>query len=170
MVLRSQPVEVLTTTPPLLQALVVNPEAYDLLLAKVRGIVWTGTSMSDESHRLLSEELLPAIPLVGWYGNTLMGIACQRPPAEGDAYRCIFQPPAPWALVRLVDPTEPTREVGYGERGRVKLSVLTEERFLPWMLERDSAIRVAPRRVGLGDDVAQVAPLDGAGPQTEGVY
>lgn len=168
--LQSQPVRVLTVTPPLLQALLERPDAAELVAAKVKGIIWFGTSFSPEALRLLEEELLPGVPLVGWYGNTLAGIACQRPRLPGDAYPCIFVPPSPSAIVKLVDPREPTREVGYGERGQVRLSVLNFELFLPWHLERDAAVRVEPAAEGHWDGLAEVAPLGGGGVQVEGVY
>jgi hypothetical protein len=169
LLLQTQPVEVLTVTPPLLQALCEHPEAYRLMTAKIRGIIWFGTSMSAETLRLLEAELLPGIPLMGWYGNTLMGIACQRPRRADDAFRCIFQAPSPAAVVRLVDPADPVREVAYGEAGQVRLSVLNYECFLPWHLERDQAVRVKAAEPG-PDELAEVAPLDGAGAAVEGVY
>ncbi len=169
-VLRTQPVRVLTITPPLLQALCEHPEAYALLQAKVRGIIWFGTSLSEEGLRLLEEELLPGARLVGWYGNTLMGIACQRPRQPGDLYRCIFTPPAPGAVVQVVDPAHPTRPVAYGQAGQVRISVLHREMFLPYHLERDRAIRVPPAVGERTDGLAGVAPLAGAGPAVEGVY
>jgi len=170
LVLRTQPIAVLTATPPLLQALLERPEAAGLIQAKVRGIIWFGTSFSPEALRLLEEELLPGIPLVGWYGNTLAGIACQRPRLPGDRYPCVFVPPSPSAILRLVDPADPTREVGYHERGQVRLSVLNYELFLPWHLERDAAVRVPPAAAGDWDGLAEVAPLEGGGVQVEGVY
>lgn len=169
-VLRTQPVAVVTTTPPLLQALCDHPEAYRLLCDKVRGIIWFGTSMSEESLRFFEEELLPRARLVGWYGNTLMGIACQRPRRPGDPHRCIFVPPAD-AWVRVVDPADPARQVAPGERGQVCISLLNRELFLPWHLERDGAVRVPAAAPAFSDDLARVAPLGGqSGVQAEGVY
>ncbi|WP_374711616.1 hypothetical protein [Symbiobacterium terraclitae] len=169
-VLEGQPVEVLSTTPPLLQALCERPETYALLAAQVKGIIWFGTSLSSEGLRLLEEELLPDARLVGWYGNTLMGIACQRPRREGDAHRCVFAPPGPDAVVRVVDPRDPARRVAPGEAGQVRISLLTRELFLPWHLERDRAVRVDWEGGALWDHVAEVAPLDGGGARVEGVY
>lgn len=169
-VLRTQPVAALSATPPLLQALCEHPEAYGLLSAKVKGIIWFGTSLTAEGLRLLEEELLPDARLVGWYGNTLMGIACQRPRREGDAHRCVFSPPGPDAVVRVVDPQDPTRRVKPGEAGQVRISLLNRELFLPWHLERDRAVRVAWPGSDLWDELAEVAPLEGGGPRVEGVY
>ncbi len=168
--LRTQPVQVLSATPPILQALCEQPEAYAHLAGSVRGIIWFGTSLSPEALRLLEEELLPNARLVGWYGNTLMGIACQRPRRPGDPHPCIFTPPVPGAILRLVDPADPIRRVAPGEEGQVRISLLNRELFLPWHLERDRAVRVASAQPDLWDDVANVAPLDGGGARTEGVY
>ncbi|WP_273380686.1 hypothetical protein [Symbiobacterium thermophilum] len=169
-VLRTQPVRVLSTTPPLLQALCEHPEAYAALAGRVEGIIWFGTSLSAEGLRLLEEELLPEARFVGWYGNTLMGIACQRPRREGDTHRCIFSPPGPAAVVRVVDPQDPSRRVAPGEAGQVRISLLTRELFLPWHLERDRAVRVPWAGSELWDELAEVAPLDGGGARVEGVY
>ncbi|MGE5673346.1 MAG: hypothetical protein ACM3XM_05615 [Mycobacterium leprae] len=169
-VLRTQPVEVLAVTPPLLEALCANPEAYDLLQQKLKGVIWFGTSMTDESLRLMEEELLPGVPMVGWYGNTLAGIACQRPRTAADPFRCIFHLPGPGSIARVVEPGNPATRVGYGEEGQICIHVLHEEMFLPWHLERDRAVRVKPEGSLVGDDVAHVAPFTGSGAAVEGVY
>lgn len=169
-VLESQPVTVLSATPPLLQALCERRRAYQLVSEKVKGVVWFGTSLSAEGLRLLEEELLPDTRLVGWYGNTLMGIACQRPPQPGDSFRCVFAPPGPAAVVRVVDPADPQRRVAPGEAGQVCISLLNRELFLPWHLERDQAVRVAWQGSDLWDELAQVSPLGGGGVRVEGVY
>jgi hypothetical protein len=168
--LRTQPIQILTVTPPLLQALCEHPDALPLLEAKVKGVIWFGTSLSDEALRLLEEEILPDAVFVGWYGNTLAGIACQRPRQPGDPYRAIFTPPEPSAFYRLVDPADPGREVGYGESGQARISVLNREVFLPWHLERDRAVRVEPAEIGGPDCLARVEPLGGGGVRVEGVY
>jgi len=168
--LRTQPIQVLSATPPLLQALCEHPEAYSHLAEKIRGIVWFGTSVSPEALRLLEEELLPNARLVGWYGNTLMGIACQRPRRPGDPHPCIFTPPVPAAVLRLVEPGDPSRRVPVGAVGQVRISLLNRELFLPWHLERDRAVRVESAQPADWDDLAQVAPLHGGGVRTEGVY
>ncbi len=166
-ILRTQPVQAVAATPALLQALCDHDEAHALLQEKVRGVIWFGTSMSDESLRFFEEELLPSAVMVGWYGNTLMGIACQRPRQCGDPYRCIFTPPAD-AWVRVVDAQH--REVACGETGQVCISLLGRELFLPWHLERDQAVRVSATAPAFSDDLARVAPVGGGGLRTEGVY
>ena len=44
-------------------------------------------------------------------------------------------------MIEVVDPDNPTRIVGYGETGRVRLTTLTREFFMPRFLERDEAER-----------------------------
>ena len=60
---------------------------------------------------------------------------------------------------------------GYGEWGRVELTTLTQEFFMPRFLERDEALRRGPRHPYAWDGVAEVRPF-GAMEKTivEGVY
>ncbi|WSS24326.1 long-chain fatty acid--CoA ligase [Streptomyces sp. NBC_01190] len=173
-VLSTQPVAVLFATPPVLEALAADEQLYDLARRKLRGIIWAGTSISPETLRVVEEELFPDAAVVGLYGNTLMGIAPQRPrdrsrPDEG----CVFIPYHPFSRVRVVDPEEPGRLVGYGERGQARISLLSRDMLLPWALERDAVIRVAPTAAYPQDGLADIRPLtaDGApAPVVEGVY
>ena len=59
----------------------------------------------------------------------------------------------------------------YDEWGRVELTTLTKEFFMPRFLERDEAIRRRPRAPYAWDGVAEVRPF-GAMEKTivEGVY
>lgn len=156
-VLLSQPVEVLSTTPPLIEAICARPELCELVAAKVRAVVWAGTSFSAESLRTVEQDLLPGLRLVGVYGNSLMGVAPQRPRREEDVYPCVFEPFAQTTRLDLVD--EDGREVAYGERGRVRLNLVSEEMFLPNVLERDQAVRVRPAEEGGPDGLAEVASV-----------
>ena len=47
-------------------------------------------------------------------------------------------------MLEVVDPDEPTRLVDYGKTGRVRLTTLTKEFFMPRFLERDEAEREPP--------------------------
>jgi hypothetical protein len=40
-------------------------------------------------------------------------------------------------MIEVVDTDNPTQIVGYGETGRVRLTTLTKEFFMPRFLERD---------------------------------
>jgi hypothetical protein len=55
-----------------------------------------------------------------------------------------YYAPQPRAVLELVDPADPARRVEYGETGRVMLTTLTHELFMPRFLERDEAERAAP--------------------------
>ncbi|MEU7560300.1 phenazine biosynthesis protein [Streptomyces eurythermus] len=172
-VLRTQPVSVVFATPPILEAIAARDEILDLLRSHVCGIIWAGTSIGPETLHLLETELFPDSAVVGLYGNTMMGIAPQRPRTVGaDTEGCVFVPHHPFSRVRLVDPQATTREVAYGERGQARISLLSRDVLLPWTLERDSALRIAPTDAYPQDGLADVQPLaaEGGPSVVEGVY
>lgn len=141
-VLRAHEIRCLFTTPKLLEALC---ERVSLVKLGIRGIFCGGTEMNAQFHRFAREELVPGIELVPTYGNTLMGLACSKPfdPAAPD-YTITYYPPSPRAVFELVDPRDPERTVGYGETGRVMLTTLTRDFFMPRFLERDEGERAEP--------------------------
>ncbi|WP_267242156.1 phenazine biosynthesis protein [Streptomyces sp. PR69] len=153
-ILQTQDIAVLNTTPPLLEAICARPELYRLVREKTQAIIWAGTSISAESLRQLDEVFFPGIPVVGVYGNSLMGVAPQRPAAPGDRHPCVFEPYPATTRLELVD--DDGRSVPYGERGRVRLHLVAEEMFLPNILERDTAVRVEPRPGSAVDGLADV--------------
>ncbi|MFD7133637.1 phenazine biosynthesis protein [Streptomyces sp. NPDC059894] len=172
-VLRTQPVSVLFATPPVLEAIAAREEILDLVRGRVRGIIWAGTSIGAETLHVLETELFPDAAVVGLYGNTMMGIAPQRPRTPGDGTQeCVFVPYHPFSRVRLVDPGDPAREVAYGERGQARISLLSRDLLLPWTLERDVALRIEPTDAYPQDGVADVRPpaAEGAPAVVEGVY
>ncbi|SDP33112.1 hypothetical protein SAMN04487981_12091 [Streptomyces sp. cf386] len=167
----SQDIRVLFITPPVLEALCARPKLYGMLADRVTGIIWSGTSISSTSLRLLQTEFFPRAEVRGIYGNSLMGIAPQRSPEPGDAHPCIFRTFQPRSVVEVVDPDTGDR-VAPGERGRVLVHLLTKDLFLPNMMERDTAIRIASGRPADGDDLADVQPFRPASGAKviEGVY
>ncbi|MFI1026997.1 phenazine biosynthesis protein [Streptomyces sp. NPDC020951] len=178
-VLATQPVSVLFATPPVLESLAADERLLDLVRLKVRGIVWAGTSVSPETLRVLEEEVFPQAALVGLYGNTMMGIAPQRPKSGGgggggerEAHSCVFVPFHPFSRVQVVDPEDTVTPVGYGERGQARVSLISRDLLLPWTLERDSVIRVEPTSAYPQDGLADVRPLvaQGGPAAVEGVY
>jgi hypothetical protein len=70
-----------------------------------------------------------------------------------------------------VNPNQTGQVVDYDAWGRVELTTLTRELFLPRFLERDEAIRRGPRKPYPWDGVGEVRPF-GAMEKTivEGVY
>lgn len=170
LIVATQEIRVLFITPPVLEAVCARPAIYDRLRHTLRGILWAGTTASDETLRTIEDDLFPDASVAGWYGNTLMGIAPQRPQRDDDEFRCIFQTFHPASIVEVVD-FDSRSPVAYGERGRVLMHLLTRDMFLPNVLERDTAIRVqAP--AGEPDELTRIMPHrePGAPEIIEGVY
>jgi hypothetical protein len=141
-ILKSHPnVHCLFTTPKLLDSLC---ERIDLGRAGIRGIFCGGTEMDAQFNRYAREELAPGIEFVPTYGNTLMGLACPKPFDPADRYAITYYPPLPRAVFEIVDPADTDRTVGYGETGRVLLTTLTREFFMPRFPERDEGERAEP--------------------------
>jgi hypothetical protein len=144
----------LFTTPKLLEALA---EKISLPKAGITGIFCGGTEMNAQFHRFAREELVPGVDFVPTYGNTLMGLACSKPfdPASGD-YTVTYYPPSPRAVFELVHPEDPQRGVEYGGTGRVMLTTLTKEFFMPRFLERDEGERAEPIELYPWDGVSNL--------------
>ncbi len=158
----------LFTTPKLLEALC---EKVSLKKMGITGVFCGGTEMTPQFHRFAVEELLEGAYFAPTYGNTLMGLAVHKPRQPTDSYDIIYYPPSPRAVIEVVDPEEPERIVAYGETGRVRLTTLTREFFMPRLLERDEAEREPPCSLYPWDGVRNVRPFSRL--QTtvvEGVY
>jgi hypothetical protein len=105
------------------------------------------------------------------YGNTLMGLACSKPVTPEDGYKISYYAPQPRAVLEIVDFNDPHKVVGYGETGRVKLTTLTKEFFVPGFLERDEGEREQPYIKYPWDGVSGVRPFhELAEATTVGVY
>jgi len=155
-------------TPKLLEALT---ERISLEKAGIRGIFCGGTEMTPQFHRWVREEVLGDVFFAPTYGNTLMGLAVGKPFDPKDNYAIIYYPPLPRAVLEVVKPDEPSRLVGYGETGRVRLTTLTREFFMPRFLERDEAEREPPCDAYPWDGVRNVRPFSKfQASVTEGVY
>jgi hypothetical protein len=155
-------------TPKLLEALC---EKISLKKAGITGVFCGGTEMTPQFHRFAQEELMEGAYFAPTYGNTLMGLAVHKPFTPEDNYAIIYYPPTPRAIIEVVDPDEPTRVVGYGKTGRVRLTTLTREFFMPRFLERDEAEREPPCAAYPWDGVRNVRPFSRfATTVVEGVY
>jgi phenylacetate-coenzyme A ligase PaaK-like adenylate-forming protein len=168
--LRAHPnIQCLFTTPKLLEALC---EKVALAKVGIKGIFCGGTEMTPKFHKRAVEELLgPSVYFAPTYGNTLMGLASHKAPEPQDDYAIIYYPPAPRAAIEVVDPDEPTRIVESGATGRVRLTTLTREFFMPRFLERDECEREAPCAQYPWDGVRNVRPFSKfATTVVEGVY
>ncbi len=156
-VLRAHPnVKCLFATPKLLEALC---EKISLKKAGLTGVFCGGTEMTPQFHRFAVEELLEGAYFAPTYGNTLMGLAAHKPPEPQDNYAIIYYPPSPRAAIDVVDPGDTERVVDYGETGRIRLTTLTKEFFMPHFLERDQAEREPPCGRYPWDGVRNVRPF-----------
>jgi phenylacetate-coenzyme A ligase PaaK-like adenylate-forming protein len=143
-------------TPKLLEALC---EKISLRKAGITGIFCGGTEMTPQWCRFAIEELLEGVYFAPTYGNTLMGLATHRPVRAEEGYAIVYYPPSPRAMIEIVDPDNPSRIVEYGETGRVRLTTLTREFFMPRFLERDEAEREPPYEKYPWDGVKNVRPF-----------
>ncbi|MFF3500315.1 phenazine antibiotic biosynthesis protein [Streptomyces sp. NPDC003247] len=170
LVLRSQDIAFLITTPPLLTRMSERPSVRALIQEKVRLIIWTGAHMDPDTLDHLATELYPKARFRGSYGSTsVLSGTVQRPDPEGTG-EVVFDSYAPYVVYRVVDPAtgEP---VPYGSEGAVVMNHLTRYGLVPNSLERDLATRV-PGPGGAGDslkDIHPVAEADGR-KLIEGVY
>ncbi len=168
-ILKHRKVAGLFTTPKLLEAL---GEKVDLWEAGIRGVFCGGTTMAPQYVRYIIEEVLEnRIGFYPTYGNTLMGLAASAPLRPQDNFSITYYAPQPRAVLRVVDPAKTDQLVDYGQWGRVELTTLTREFFMPRFLERDEAIRREPRAPYPWDGVAEVRPFGAMEKQiVEGVY
>ena len=158
----------LFTTPKLLEAIC---EKISLRKAGITGVFCGGTEMTPQFHRFAVEELLDGVYFAPTYGNTLMGLAVHKPLDPADNYAVIYYPPSPRAMIEVVDADTPDRVVDYGQTGRVRLTTLTKEFFMPHFLERDEAEREPPCEPYPWDGVRNVRPFSKfATSVVEGVY
>lgn len=166
-ILDTQQIDVLGTTPILIQALAPILKARGHTFS---GMMYGGTQLTKDLYHLLRTEFFPDAVHTAIYGNTLMGGALLAPPQFTDG-EVVYYPMEPLVTFDVVDPKQTSRRVAVGETGQIMVTVLSEERFLPNVLERDQAERfqVLPE---LGwEGVANVRPLMSmAGMATEGVY
>jgi hypothetical protein len=161
------------TTPKLLDALAARLEQEGSSIAKagITGIFCGGTEMTSQWVRFAIEEFLgPGVYIAPTYGNTLMGLAAADMPEPPD-YKITYYAPQPRAAVQVVDFDNPDKLVDYGMSGRVMLTTLTREFFVPRFLERDEGERERPTAKYPWDGVSGVKPFRGIAAQTTvGVY
>jgi phenylacetate-coenzyme A ligase PaaK-like adenylate-forming protein len=168
-ILKHRKISGMFTTPKLLEAL---GEKINLWDAGIRGVFCGGTTMAPQYTRFIVEEVLEnRIGFYPTYGNTLMGLAASVPLRPEDNYSITYYAPQPRAVLRIVHPDKTEQVKNYGEWGRVELTTLTKEFFMPRFLERDEAIRREPRAPYAWDGVAEVRPFGAMEKNiVEGVY
>lgn len=167
------------TTPKLLEALCTKLEKQGKTFKDtgITGIFSGGTEFTPQFTRFCVEEYFGGPPeesgiyMTPTYGNTLMGLACSKPVGAADGYKITYYAPQPRAVVEVVDFDDPMKLVPHGQSGRVKLTTLTKELFVPGFLERDEGERELPYAKYPWDGVSGVKPWRGIAAQTTvGVY
>ncbi len=167
------------TTPKLLDGLALKLEERGSSIREVgiTGIFSGGTEFTPQWTRYCVEELLGGPPeqsgvyMTPTYGNTLMGLACSKPVTAEEGFKITYYAPQPRAVIEVVDFDNPDQLVGYGETGRVKLTTLTKEFFVPGFLERDEGERERPYDRYPWDGISGVRPFRQlAASTTVGVY
>jgi phenylacetate-coenzyme A ligase PaaK-like adenylate-forming protein len=161
-------------TPKLLDALAARLEKEGSSIEKtgITGIFCGGTEMTSQWIRQTIEEVIGSnVYIAPTYGNTLMGLAASEMPTKADKYKIAYYPPQPRAVVEVVDFDDWHKVVAHGQEGRVKLTTLTKELFVPNFLERDEGVREQPSAKYAWDGVSGVKPYRGfAASTTVGVY
>ena len=161
------------TTPKLLEALALALEKKGTTIGKmgITGIFSGGTEFTPQWTRFAVEELLDGAYMTPTYGNTLMGLAASRPVVPADGYTIAYYAPQPRAVIEVVDFDDRDRVVPYGGTGRVRLTTLTKETFIPGFLERDEGERERPYAKYPWDGISGVRPFrELAATTTVGVY
>lgn len=162
------------TTPKLLDALCKRLEEKGSSIEKegITGIFCGGTEMTSQWIRFMIEEYLgPNVYIAPTYGNTLMGLAAAEMPKAEQNYKIAYYAPQPRAVAQVVDFDDYDKVVPVGETGRVLLTTLTKEFFVPRFAERDEGEREPPSEKYPWDGVSGVRPWRGIAAQTTvGVY
>jgi len=172
-------IQCMFATPKLLDSLAIALEDRETSLPDqgITGIFSGGTEFTPQWTRYCIEELFggPAeksgIYMTPTYGNTLMGLACSKPVTAEEDYKISYYAPQPRAVAEVVSFDDYDQVVPYGETGRVKLTTLTKEFFVPGFMERDEGEREKPYSSYPWDGVSGVRPFhEIASGTTVGVY
>lgn len=141
--------------------------------AGITGIFSGGTEFTPQFTREAYEEMLDNgdVFMTPTYGNTLMGLACSKPICPEDGFKISYYAPQPRAAIQVVDPKNFDKLVEYGQTGRVLLTTLTKEFFVPRFPERDEGERELPFETYPWDGVSGVRPFsEFAASTVVGVY
>ncbi|MET1074465.1 MAG: hypothetical protein ABWY11_17590 [Umezawaea sp.] len=157
-------VDYLNTTPALLKALLRKDPA---AVARLRGVRLSGTQLSPQLYREFVAALDGGICGLS-YGNTF-GNAAGLPVEQGGDLMP-YTPNYPQVTMAVVDRADERTVVPPGAVGRVRLTVLHRDLFLPNVLERDEAVHHRPTSGLPSDGVANVRPLAAVRTGVEGLY
>ncbi|MGW4128569.1 phenazine antibiotic biosynthesis protein [Amycolatopsis japonica] len=170
-ILRTQDVEVLLISPPLLERVARRPDLVELVHEKITHILWGGTHMDADTRRLYMTEVFPGIPLTGAYGSTMFLGACKERMGSGPDDPCVYDGLPLTVTFRVLDPGTGDA-VEFGERGQLLVDHVSKGMFLPNNLERDTALRLPVAEGHYGDAIGNILPAStfGDGDIVVGVY
>jgi phenylacetate-coenzyme A ligase PaaK-like adenylate-forming protein len=172
-------IKCLFATPKLLESLcnALEEQGKSFQDTGITGIFSGGTEFTPQWTRFCVEEFFGGPPeesgiyMTPTYGNTLMGLACSKPVTAADNYKISYYAPQPRAATEVVSFDDHNKVVDYGETGRVRLTTLTDELFVPGFLERDEGECEPPFETYPWDGVSGVRPFhELASATTVGVY
>ncbi len=137
-ILATQRIGVLFSTPPVLSSMCA--QMTDDQRLRIRGVHFGGMAVSAQLRSQLAQ-LLPRAVLLSGFGNTLFGMMPELAyhPRQGIDY----YPHGVRLVAQVVQALG--RVAAYGERGQIVMHRLDETQFIPNMVERDTAVRIAPR-------------------------
>ncbi|MFQ6759322.1 MAG: hypothetical protein D9V46_01280 [Deltaproteobacteria bacterium] len=175
-VIRTQNIEVLLITPPLLLALADRMN--DAQRERIRGIHLAGMALTVADSETIRHQLFPQAVVLPGYGNSLVGVLFEHAlPLPNESSTYMVDDPALWLqLIAFQEDSKPgapdlAATLKPGQRGRVVAHRLDPSFLLLNMVERDTACYAAP--TGEGDQcvvtaVEPIRPLISS--KSEGVY
>lgn len=171
-IIRTQAIEVLFITPPLLLALAGMMRAEER--QRIQGIHLGGMALTVADSATIREHLFPHAVVLPGYGNSLLGVLFEHdPPAPGASSTYWLDDPALWLQLSPWQPQTPeaapdlTTTLPPSQRGRVVAHRLDRSFLILNLVERDSACYATSER----RDVTGVEPVAAAMVTTsEGVY
>ncbi|MEK6765412.1 MAG: hypothetical protein AABY49_04180 [Planctomycetota bacterium] len=158
-ILETQEIDVLYTTPPVLDALALRMSAQKRM--SIKGVHYGGISIGKDAYKRFKEEYYPEAVHISGYGNTLFGLCLEI--EASFAYDLDYYPLGPRMVVKVVAMDESNRpgcerlskEVDYEEEGQVVFHRLDECFFIPNMFERDKAVRIPPTQTAIDYGITQ---------------
>lgn len=174
-VIRTQNIEVLLITPPLLLALADRMS--DAQRECIRGIHLAGMALTVADSETIRHQLFPQAVVLAGYGNSLLGVLFEHtPPASGEPPTYMLDDPALWLqLIAFQEDNPIAADLAFtlkpGQRGRVVAHRLDASFLLLNMVERDTACYTVPTD---GEACCAVTAVEPIRPmistKSEGVY
>jgi hypothetical protein len=158
-IIETQEIDVLYTTPPVLDALALRMSAQKRMA--IKGVHYGGISIGKDDYKRFKEEYYPEAVHISGYGNTLFGLCLEI--EESSEFDLDYFPLGPRMVVQVVEMTggnKPgykrlSKVVNYEEEGQVVFHRLDESFFIPNMFERDKAVRIPPTSTAIEYGITQ---------------